>query len=96
MINTVVVRMAGDSKTGTAIADTLMAQDNKRLRAELKRTRGELRAYKTVRDEDAARKLADIRRQINRPRSIWYRLGGCLAMCVLVGQLVLDCARGRV
>ena len=96
MINTLVVRMAGDSKTGTAIADTLIAQDNKRLRAELNRTRGELRAYKSVRDEDANRKLADIRWEMSRPRSFWYRLGSRLALWVLVGQLVLDCARGRV
>ena len=96
MIETLVVRMAGNAKTGTAVADTLIAQDNKRLRAELNRTRGELRAYKSVRDEDATRRLADIRWELEKPRSVWYRLGSRLALWVLVGQLVLDCARGRV
>lgn len=96
MIDTLVVRMAGNAKTGTAIADTLIAQDNKRLRAELERTLEELNAYKRVRGMEAERRLSKIRRYINRPKSIWYRLGQHIALWVLVGQFVLDCARGKV
>lgn len=70
----VVIRTAGDIEMAAAMADSLAIRDSNNMRAQIQRMSNELDAHRSARARDDERRLAAIRRRVNRPLTMWERL----------------------
>lgn len=91
----VVYRVAGNREIGGVMVDTLIAQDNKRLRSLLLDTTNTLRVYRAVRLSDDERRLAKIAERVNAPVSLWYRVRRFCAFCLLLPGAILSEISGK-
>lgn len=86
----VVYRVAGDTEMGGQMVNSLIYQDNMRLRQLLLDTTNTLNVYRSVRSCEADRKLARIADMLAEPGSLWYRMCKQAALCLLIVSVLLD------
>lgn len=88
MVQAIAIRTGGNPTLARPLADALLEQENKRLRAENKRLAAELGVLKAARENDNRREMARINAYHRRQRTLSKRVVDVCAVAIYGAALV--------